>query len=143
MKNTWNYLTFFIFGFLVEITILLAFQANAGLWSTAIISSLGFFTLYRFLIDYRYFNNSLYREMKTYFISNNPINKLGFSVLTGLGLVFANIQIINTGIFWYNIFLAGFLITLTFSTAVNAVRVYLVNKTTATGVKETWISLEN
>ena len=142
MKNTWNYFSFLAFGFFVETVLLIIFNAPSILWSTAIISSLGFFVLYRFLIDYRYFSNPVYREMKSYFISNNPIYKLGFSVVTVTGLVLANIQLISAGVFWYHLFIAGFVITLTTSTAVNAVRVYLVNKNERE-VKDKWTSLNN
>jgi len=109
MSKAGNFLTFVSMGWLIEILLLLLLKPNYTqiqfVQIIALISLL--FLAFRFLMDWRYFSNSIQKDLLHIQIDSSPIIKLSFSVLTAIILVFSN-WIFLQQISFYKLFFFGF-----------------------------------
>ena len=87
MKKSGNYISFALMGAVAELTFFLLFFYK-GLNLMNILSysaplTIIAFVLYRFFMDWHYFNNPIQKELKDYMINDSVGHKVFFAVIGG------------------------------------------------------------
>jgi len=98
MRKTGTYWSWALLGIITELIFLLLVSTKADFkyvyLSNAFVLMI-FFVGYRYLIDWNYFNNSVQKQLKYFIVKKSAMQKIFFSMIGGLFVLFSNMNILD------------------------------------------------